>query len=248
MASQGTGGTKRQPLTHKVEGRPGSRRSNPPTIRRQQRAEQALRARRRRIWLRSGLVGGAAVLILLVIFLASNHSSPKSSAYGYQGYQPGPGTRAPNFTLPSSMGGTFSLGAERGKTVLLYFQEGITCQPCWTQLQDIQHDMSAFHHAGIDKVVSITTNPLGDLEQAASTYGITIPVLSDSDFTVSRAYNANHGMMGSSADGHTFIVVSPTGAIEWRADYGAPPNYTMYVPVPTLLSQMRAGMSHYRAS
>ncbi|MDA8284849.1 MAG: redoxin domain-containing protein [Actinomycetota bacterium] len=211
------------------------------------RTEQARRARHRRVWIRSGLGVGAAVIALLIVFLTGGHRG--SGSYIYQVGQPGPGAIAPTFTLPSNMGGSFNLAAQRGKTVLLYFQEGVDCQPCWTQLQAIQHDLAGFHHAGVDEIVSITTDPLGSLVQAASTYGTTIPVLSDPNLAVSHAYDANsYGMMGTSMDGHSFVVVGPTGAIEWRADYGGAPNYTMYVPVPTLLAQMRAGLAQHGTS
>ena len=43
--------------------------------------------------------------------------------------------------------------------------------------------------------------------------------------------------------GHTFIVVGPDGRIKWRADYGGSPNYTMYVPVQSLIADIRAGLS-----
>ena len=209
---------------------------------------RARSAQRRTIWVRTGISVATGVALLLVIFLTSGHvTSKSSSAYPYQVGRPGPGSFAPNFTLPSNGGGHFSLAAQRGRTVLLYFQEGIDCQPCWTQLQAIQAHMAAFHRAGIGEVVSITTNPVGALQQAATTYGTTIPVLSDSNFTVSRAYHANHyGMMGTSADGHSFVVVGPGGDILWRADYGGAPNYTMYVPVTTLLHQMEIGMARVR--
>ncbi len=49
-------------------------------------------------------------------------------------------------------------------------------------------------------------------------------------------------MMGDSTNGHTFVVVGPDGKIQWRADYGGAPDYTMYVPVPDLLADMRAGL------
>ncbi|MHB1928923.1 MAG: peroxiredoxin family protein [Acidimicrobiales bacterium] len=176
--------------------------------------------------------------------LPHQRARPGVLPYTYQVGSPGPGATAPDFTLPSNMRGTFDLGAQRGKTVLLLFQEGTDCQPCWTQLQAIQANMAAFRRAGIDEVVSITTDPFGALRQAASTYGTTIPVLSDPTLAVSRSYHANdYGMMGTSADGHSFIVVGPSGRIEWRADYGGAPNYTMYVPAPTLLHQMQAGMA-----
>ncbi|MHB1534110.1 MAG: peroxiredoxin family protein [Acidimicrobiales bacterium] len=213
---------------------------------RQQRADSTGRAQRRRIWFRSGLGAMAAVIALLVVFLTGGHGG--SRPYPYQVGQPGPGAMAPTFDLSSNLGGRFDLAAQRGKTVLLYFQEGTDCQPCWTQLQAIQRNMASFRQAGINEVVSITTDPLGALQQAASTYGTKIPVLSDPNLAVSREYNANgYGMMGSSMDGHSFVVVGPNEKIEWRADYGGAPNYTMYVPVPTLLAQMRAGMAKHGA-
>lgn len=208
------------------------------------RREKARRAQRRKIWIRGGIAAFLGVLILFAVYLTGGHRS--RSSYVYQVGHPGPGATAPNISLPSNMGGTFNLAAQRHKTVLLFFQEGTDCQPCWTQLQAIQRNMGAFRTAGINEVISITTNSLGSLQQAAAYYGTTIPVLSDPYLQVSHAYNTNnYGMMGTGLDGHSFIVVGPNGKIEWRADYGGAPNYTMYVPVPTLLAQMRAGMAQY---
>jgi peroxiredoxin Q/BCP len=73
--------------------------------------------------------------------------------------------------------------------------------------------------------------------------GLTIPVLSDPNLSVSKAYTANlYGMMGPGCDGHSFLVVGPDGRIEWRADYGGAPNYTMYLPVPNLLADIQVGL------
>jgi hypothetical protein len=59
----------------------------------------------------------------------------------------------------------------------------------------------------------------------------TTPVLSDPTLQVSRSYNANrYGMMGYTRDGHTFILVGPDGIIRWRSDYGAAPDYIMFLP------------------
>jgi len=194
---------------------------------------------------------GAAVLALGVIFYLNNAASGNNSAagsnqagkYAFQVGSPGPGQQAPALQLPSTAGGTFDLSAQHGKTVLLYFQEGLTCQPCWDQLKDIQTNISQFKALGIDQIVSITTDPLNSLQQKVSDEGITIPVLSDPQLAVSQAYTANgYGMMGNSRDGHTFIVVGSDGTIKWRADYGGAPNYTMYVPVSNLIADIRAGL------
>ncbi len=218
---------------------------------------------RRRRGLRAGIIAvivvGVAIIALGVIFFVNNSGGSSSSGsptsgsstdtslagkYAFQVGSPGPGEQAPPITLPSTAGDTFDLASLRGKTVLLYFQEGLTCQPCWDQLKDIQSNIDQFHALGIDQVVSITTDPLNTLQQKVADEGLSIPVLSDPGLTVSRAYTANgYGMMGASRDGHTFIVVGPDGLIKWRADYGGAPKYTMYVPVPNLIADIRAGLS-----
>ena len=188
---------------------------------------------------------GAAVVVLGVIFFSYNlnNSGGQAGKYPFAVGRPGPGEMAPPIALSSTAGGTFNLAALHGKTVLLYFQEGLTCQPCWDQLKDIQAQKSAFTALGIDQIVSITTDPLNQLKQKVADQGITIPVLSDPSLAISQAYAANqYGMMGTSRDGHTFIVVGPDGRILWRADYGGPPNYTMYVPVSNLLADLRKGL------
>lgn len=189
----------------------------------------------------------AVATLGLIYFFNNQGGSPagtnQAGKYTFQTGNPGRGEQAPTINLPSTAGGMFDLSALRGKTVLLYFQEGLTCQPCWDQLKDIQSNSSQFQSLGIDTIVSITTDPLDTLKQKVADEGITIPVLSDQGLTVSQAYNANsYGMMGNSRDGHSFIVVGPDGQIRWRADYGGAPNYTMYVPVSNLIADIRAGL------
>ena len=195
----------------------------------------------------------AAIILLGTIFVLSQQGSTSSSSnpiangnqtgrYAFQVGEPGPGAQAPAIQLPDTDGKTFDLAAMHGKTVLLYFQEGISCQPCWDQMKDIQANWSSFQALHIDQIVSITSNPLSALQQKVQDEGLTIPVLSDPDLAVSRSYTANqYGMMGTSSDGHTFILVGPDGRIVWRADYGGAPNYTMYIPVEHLLADLRAG-------
>ncbi len=193
------------------------------------------------------VIVGIAIIGLGVVFFLNNNTSNSSgqgSQYPFQVGNPGPGTQAPAITLPSTDGSTFDLASQRGKTVLLYFQEGVGCEPCWNQLKDMQSQRGAFQALKIDTIVSITSDPMSALKQKVVDEGISIPVLSDPDLAVSQSYTANgYGMMGASKDGHTFIVVGPDGLIKWRADYGGAPNYTMYVPISTLLADMRAGLS-----
>jgi peroxiredoxin len=186
-----------------------------------------------------------AGVVAVVMLSGQGGPSGGSNQLAYAVAQPAIGAVAPEFSLPSTAGGSVDLKSLRGKTVLLYFHEGIGCESCWTQMQEIQSSMAQFEAAGVDQILTITTNTLPQLQQKAADEGLTMPVLADTDFTVSHAYNATaYGMMGNAADGHTFILVGPDGTILWRADYGGPPNYTMNVPVDQLLSATRTAMHH----
>jgi len=195
---------------------------------------------------KAALTIAVAVAALLGIFLAGNRgrSSIGSDAYAYAVADPGPGAVAPPLRLAATDGGAFDLAAQRGKTVLLFFQEGLSCQPCWDQIKAIEDNPAPFRSLGIDVVVSITSNPIDLLKQKVADDRITTPVLADPDLVVSKTYGANqYGMMGTATNGHSFVVVGPDGVIRWRADYGGPPNYTMYVPVDRLLADLRAGLN-----
>ena len=172
-------------------------------------------------------------------------ASHGSGAYPYVVGSPGPGNLAPPLALPSTTGKPFDLAAYRGKSqVLLYFQEGLSCQPCWDQIAAIEKDMAKFRALGIGQIVSITTDPLNLIAQKAEDDNLSIPVLSDSNFSVSDAYDARkYGMMGGERDGHSFILVGKNGRIRWRADYGGPPKFTMFLPTDALLADLRKGIS-----
>lgn len=145
--------------------------------------------------------------------------------------------------MASTEGGTFDLTDARGERVLLYFQEGLMCQPCWDQLKDIEARFSEFEALGIDRIVTITVDPLDALRDKVAAEGLTTPVLSDPGARMSAGWEANKfTMMGDAYNGHSFVVVGPDGVIEWRADYGGAPHHTMYVPVDVLLTEIRKGL------
>lgn len=162
-----------------------------------------------------------------------------ASGYRHVSGQPGAGSPAPEFTLPSSTGGQVSPADYQGRSVLLYFQEGLMCQPCWDQIRDLEQNQAALRGAGIDEVVSITTDPVDLVARKMADEGLSTPALSDPTLAVSRAYTTNqYGMMGTSRNGHSFILVGPDGQIDWRADYGGPPDYTMYLPTQKMLADL----------
>lgn len=225
-----------------------------PTSRSNREIARAARARHKRRM--AGLKTAGAVVLGVValgaIFLLSNsgpQGTGKAGEYEFVVGNPGPGEEAPSLQLPSTDGGMFDLASEKGQSVLLYFQEGIMCQPCWDQLKDIEAEFSRFENLGVDKVVTITTDPLDALKQKAADEGFTSEVLADPGVGVSKEWGtAGIGMMGPQMNGHSFILVNEDGAIEWRADYGGPPDHTMYMPVSNVLADMRAGLGSNASS
>lgn len=211
----------------------------------QQRTRQAHRRKARTRLLAVGLTVVVFVVVGVLYGVYRSATDDTTATGGTRSYQvgePGVGATAPGFDLASSTGGRLDLASLRGQTVLLYFQEGLGCQPCWDQIRDLEHAKTRVKAAGIDRIVSITTDPVDLLTRKVADDRLTTPVLPDPDLAVSKKYNANrYGMMGTSRDGHTFILVDPDGTIRWRADYGGAPKYTMYVKVNALLADLKAG-------
>lgn len=200
------------------------------------------RGRRRTTLIGVALISVFAVVMLYFVYQGSQHTPDTSaggSGFTHVAGQPGIGATAPGFTLASSTGHPISLTDYRGKTVLLYFQEGLSCQPCWDQIRDLETNQPALHKAGVDVVMSITSDPVGPISQKMTDMKLSSPTLSDPDLQVIRSYDANqYGMMGDSRAGHTFVLVGPDGTIRWRADYGGAPNYTMYLPTEKMLADL----------
>ncbi|MEB0202530.1 peroxiredoxin family protein [Cryobacterium sp. 10S3] len=195
-------------------------------------------------WITGLLIAGIVLAGLYGVFASAN--TPKTAAAGtttqssYDVGTPGIGQVAPGFTLADNSGGQVSLADYSGKNVLLFFQEGLACEPCWTQITSLETDAAKLQAAGIDAVVSITTDPAQQIARKTTDMGLKTPVLSDPDLVTSKKYHANEfGMMGTSTDGHSFILVGPDGTIKWRADYGGAPKYTMFVPVDQLLLDLK---------
>lgn len=205
------------------------------------------------LWIVLGaLTGAVAVVAIATANTLSEPGRADSGASGgpndaprirYDVGKPGVGEEAPDFGLGTADGNSFRLSERRGKNVLLYFHEGLMCAPCWRQIDDIQADLATFQSVGVDEIAAISIDPAEAQRQRADIRGISFAVLADSDLAVSRLYDAlSYGMMGGTRPGHTFILVGPDGKIRWRADYGGPPDFTMYVPNSTVLAELRRVM------
>jgi len=159
--------------------------------------------------------------------------------------------KAPSFTLPTTSGKNISLSDYLGKkNVLLYFMEGVMCDPCFQQLKDIQTQYGKFRSLNID-VLTITVDPVNALVKDSTRFGITLPILDDGsdNLAVSKAYGMlDNSMHPGSRPGHSFVLISTDGNIVWKNHYypaGAnimgmnmDMNGRMYVPVNEILQEI----------
>ncbi|NQV07159.1 redoxin domain-containing protein [bacterium] len=137
---------------------------------------------------------------------------------------------APGFTLPTTHGTTVSLDGllEDGDT-LLYFSMGVGCDGCFAQIPEAAAGLQA---NGV-QLVSVMVDSPERVTAEARRFGITSPILIDSDRTVSDAY----GMLGvyghADRPSHSFALVRSDGTVSWVKHYA-----TMFVPLEQLMADM----------
>ncbi len=184
-------------------------------------------------------LGAVLVIMILVVAYALQVQSSHASPTGWVGRP------APDFSLSiaNGGGGTFHLSQERNVTnVLLFFNEGLSCAPCLTQMQQLDADASQFQAAHV-LIVSITGDTLSQMTTwASNAYVDSSIVLADPTLGVCNAYDttgAAVSMMPGTAPGHTFLLVDKKGVVLWRADYGPD---DMSVPDSEILSAVQSSL------
>ncbi|MEK6941294.1 MAG: peroxiredoxin family protein [archaeon] len=170
------------------------------------------------------------------------------------------GDKAPDFSLPMVGGGEFKLSEFEGKkNVLLYFQEGIMCPPCWTQEVDLEKQQAQFD-ALDTQIVMITVDPPDALAQAKAQYGIKNTLLYDNGLGASAKYDVLlDSMHPGERPGHVFVLVDKEGIIRWRYSAYQPSSSmgdhhsgggsgTMYVPVDFVMGNVKNALPSKGAS
>src|SRR3990167_7391865 len=129
------------------------------------------------------------------------------------------GQPAPDFNLMSYDGKFFNLNQQRGKKLILFFNDGIICYPaCWNQ-------MAALPDLNSDKVVtaSIVTDTANEWSQAVAKMpelgkGL---ILLDTNKQVSKNYgmlSLPSSMHRGSQPGHTYLIVDESGVVRYTLD------------------------------
>ena len=125
-----------------------------------------------------------------------------------------------------------SLADFRGQDVLLYFSEGVGCDTCFYQMQDLEQNAEKLSAEGFT-VLPIVVNPADQIQAELDRFRLTTPFLIDADENVSSAYGVVGTGMHENLPGHSFVLVDASGQIAWRGDYPS-----MFVTTDQLLSDI----------
>lgn len=132
------------------------------------------------------------------------------------------GKSAPDFSLNSYDGKRFTLSQQRGKKVIVFFNEGIMCYPaCWNQMAAIGSEPQF----NSDQVVAVSIVPdkadewlqaikkMPDLGKGT--------ILLDTDKRVSGTYDMlylSSSMHRGSLPGHTYLIIDKNGIVRYTLD------------------------------
>jgi peroxiredoxin Q/BCP len=121
-----------------------------------------------------------------------------------------PGDKAPDFTLPDDTGATVGLGDFAGRKVIVYFYPAAMTPGCTKQACDFSESLDSLRRDGYE-VVGISKDAPAKLAKFRERDHLTIPLLSDPDLGVHRAYGAwgEKKLYGKTVEGvirSTFVV------------------------------------------
>ena len=198
---------------------------------------------------KGGLVGAAVLAVIAGSFvvpkLVNGDSTPAAATHAGMNMGAGAGeglkagARVPQFAEQNvETGRPITSRALYPRKTLLFFSEGVMCQACLEQIQGLQKVGAQLERRGI-QLVSITPDSKDELKQAASQYGITTPLISDSDRNMSSAFNTLGKGMHGDTPGHAFVLIDK-GKVLWYRDYWLPPYRSMYVNPKKLLKDIPA--------
>ena len=132
-----------------------------------------------------------------------------------------PADTAPDFTLPATSGLEFSLAAQRGKTVVLYFYPKDSTPGCTTESKDFRDLHEDFLAAGA-VIFGISRDGLKSHENFRTKQALPFELISDKDETACELYGVMKlkNMYGKQVRGierSTFLIdAEGTIAREWR--------------------------------
>jgi thioredoxin-dependent peroxiredoxin len=143
----------------------------------------------------------------------------------------GVGDKAPDFTLPGTGGGSYSLADFLGKPLVLVFYPGDDTPVCTKQLNSYNEGLDQFTKLDA-QVVGISAQSIDSHEAFSSKHGLAFPLLADTDKAVAGLYGTL-GPLGFPR--RSVFIIDRTGTIRYvhRAIAGL-----TYRPVSELIEEL----------
>lgn len=169
--------------------------------------------------------------------MASHHGGGAGRAKKFEPLAEG--SIAPDFSLSSTKGSTISLADYRGKDVLLFFNEGVMCSPCWQEVSRLERYKADFDNLNT-VIIPISVDDQLTWDPILKEEKITTPILIDAERKVSTAYKIlrTPSSMHDDRPGHTYVHITPDGKIHASVDF---PN--MNAPTTELLKHIEESQS-----
>ena len=129
---------------------------------------------------------------------------------------------APDFSLKDRNGNTYSQDNLKGKNVVLFFSEGLSCYPaCWNQIAAFATDPRFIYSDTLALSVVLdtpqdwnkVTNKIDGIDKAN--------IVFDNGGQVSKEFgmlNATSSMHSGTAPGHTYVIIDKLGIVKYVYD------------------------------
>jgi thioredoxin-dependent peroxiredoxin len=99
-----------------------------------------------------------------------------------------PGSKVPNFSLPMTGGGTWSLKDAAGSKLVLYFYPRDLTSGCTREAQDFRDRHAAFGRAGT-AIVGISRDSVASHDKFTAKESLPFPLLADAEEEVCRLFD-----------------------------------------------------------
>lgn len=132
-----------------------------------------------------------------------------------------PGNKVPEFSLPMTGGGTWSLKDSAGSKLVIYFYPRDMTSGCTREAQDFRDRYAAFRKAGVE-LVGVSRDSVAAHDKFTAKESLPFPLLADTDERVCRMFDvikekSLYGRKYLGVERSTFLL-DGTGKLlqEWR--------------------------------
>jgi thioredoxin-dependent peroxiredoxin len=99
-----------------------------------------------------------------------------------------PGSKVPEFSLPMTGGGTWSLKDAAGRKLVIYFYPRDMTSGCTREAQDFRDLHGAFRKAGVE-IVGVSRDSVAAHDKFAARESLPFPLLADADERLCRMFD-----------------------------------------------------------